>query len=79
MSTLPSDCMAARSSFGSMAPDPSVSKRLKASLISSISSSVSLAISGKPTLVFRSCVWPSEEIDWGHVSALNFKYNYFKS
>jgi len=41
----PNDYIAAFNSFGSIAPDPSVSKRLKASLISSISSSVSPGLS----------------------------------
>lgn len=36
----PSDCIAAFNSLGSMTPELSVSKRAKASLISSISSSV---------------------------------------
>ena len=38
-------CMAAFNSLGSINPDPSVSKRLKASLISSISSSVKPGLS----------------------------------
>ena len=41
----PKLCIAALSSFGSIKPEPSVSKRLKASRISSISSSVSPGLS----------------------------------
>jgi len=41
----PRDYIAALSSLGSILPDPSVSKRLNASLISSISSSVSPGLS----------------------------------